>query len=255
MILSVQMIASLFARGEVEEDTAKVRNSKTNRNGAIGLKLFVKLALVRVVLYMAGIMVYALILDRFAHRSLFEMGNMGHFIIGAAILVVTGFASDWLKKCNSKVLICQIGRLLVGFFGAVVVFMSVAPSVELLVLEIPYLKAVLMIIAVVTGNGLVKAVLEDASLSRPTDGSNLGRKIGYIERFVCVMGIWVAEINLILAFIALKTLARHKLMDDVKFSEIYLLGTSVSMTYAIVFGYVIRNLEYILNYMIIALVG
>lgn len=83
--------------------------------------------------------------------------------------------------------------MLVGLIGAVTIFMIVTPRVEYLVLEVAYLKVVLMAIAVITGNGLVKAVLEDASLSRSSDGSNLGRKIGYIERFICVMGIWHTE--------------------------------------------------------------
>ncbi|GAA0780753.1 hypothetical protein E1180_10340 [Roseibium denhamense] len=65
------------------------------------------------------------------------------------------------------------------------------------------------------------------------DRNNSGRYIGYLERALIVGGVIYGKWEVILAVIALKTVARHKELDEKIDAEYFLIGSFSSILWAV----------------------
>ncbi|MTI00283.1 hypothetical protein [Roseibium sp. RKSG952] len=63
---------------------------------------------------------------------------------------------------------------------------------------------------------------------------NAGRLIGHLERGLIMVGLVLDRWEVILAVIALKTVARHKELDHRDFAEYFLIGSLASIVWAAV---------------------
>lgn len=94
------------------------------------------------------------------------------------------------------------------------------------------------------GNELTKTLLSEGGIRRsppstplePAATVNAGRYIGALERTLIVIGILVRSWEVIAAVVALKSVARYKELDTKLTAEYFLVGSLVSILWAIVVG-------------------
>jgi hypothetical protein len=77
-----------------------------------------------------------------------------------------------------------------------------------------------------------KPLTKDAS-SRPGDTLQAGRMIGSIERILIMIGLVARSWEVLVAVIALKTVARYKELDEQIEAEYFLIGSLVSILWAV----------------------
>jgi hypothetical protein len=73
-----------------------------------------------------------------------------------------------------------------------------------------------------------------------TEDENAGEWIGILERILALTFVLTGSYTAIRFAVAAKSLARFKEMEDKNFAEYFLLGTSASLTTAVLTGFVIR---------------
>lgn len=90
------------------------------------------------------------------------------------------------------------------------------------------------------GNGLCRLVIRLATVEVTNKGDaeeqqalKAGRYIGLFERLLVSLGIIMQQWEIIVAVIALKTVARYQELDDKITAEYFLVGSLVSLLWAI----------------------
>lgn len=81
---------------------------------------------------------------------------------------------------------------------------------------------------------LYKIKKEVGATTQPQSGQGAGRLIGYLERVLIALGILVKSWEVLVAVVALKTVARYKELDTQINAEYFLVGSLVSILIAVI---------------------
>lgn len=84
--------------------------------------------------------------------------------------------------------------------------------------------------------GFVKAVLFPFSLPKKEELEFAGMVIGFFERTIVTILVFMGEYNAIAFVLTAKSITRFERLKDRKYAEYYLIGTLSSISFAIVSG-------------------
>lgn len=89
------------------------------------------------------------------------------------------------------------------------------------------------------GNWLTRQIfaltgLKDVTAAEPDPGHSAGRWIGTVERLLIAAAMLLQRWEILAGVIALKTVARFKKLDEQPFAEYFLIGSLVSLFWALI---------------------
>ncbi len=98
------------------------------------------------------------------------------------------------------------------------------------------LYPVVLFLLTTGGNLICRIALKRSGVpSAPdSDASKAGRMIGNVERILIMVGLVAQSWEVLIAVIALKTVARHKELDEQTKAEYFLIGSLVSVLWAVI---------------------
>jgi len=96
------------------------------------------------------------------------------------------------------------------------------------------------VLAVLGGSCVVKAILKRYMMEKKTGFKGAGNTIGMIERAIIYIFACLGEFNAISFILAAKSIARFNDLKDRKFAEYYLIGTLMSILFAIVVALIVK---------------
>jgi len=98
---------------------------------------------------------------------------------------------------------------------------------------------IFLVALMVSGNYFCRLTLKIASAAKTEDDDfspKAGRTIGVLERLLIAIGLFAHSWEIILAVVALKTVARYKKLDQKTDAEYFLIGSLASILWAIMIG-------------------
>lgn len=126
-------------------------------------------------------------------------------------------------------------------------FNTMLPIIYAIIFSIAFLVLLLTI-----GNLIISKLLSSRQHNRCVDMPSTfhnGKFIGNLERFLVFVSIIVNQWSLLAIIVALKTIARYTELDDQEKAEYFLIGSMLSLIWAILLGFVfiyfIKETEYL----------
>jgi hypothetical protein len=104
--------------------------------------------------------------------------------------------------------------------------------------------AALLLLLTIGGNEICRLVLHvSATKTPPEEGEKIslraGRTIGVLERLLIALGLIASIWEILLAVIALKTVARYAKLDEQNNAEYFLIGSLASILWAVAMTWLI----------------
>lgn len=92
------------------------------------------------------------------------------------------------------------------------------------------------------GNWLVRKMIRRWKPDQDDTNENLGALIGTLERILTIIFVGVGSYAAVGFVVAMKSIARHKLLEKKEFAEYFLAGTMVSLLVALILGLIVVRL-------------